>query len=68
LLALITSRHTLDKQSSVVREYIAGKATLIAAVRLPNGTFRANAGTDVTTDLLFLQRRETADPEHASPI
>jgi N12 class adenine-specific DNA methylase len=65
LLALITSRHTLDKQSSAVRQYIAGKANLIAAVRLPNGTFLANAGTSVTTDLLFLQRRETADTEQA---
>ena len=67
LLALITSRHTLDKQNSAVREYVASKANLLAAVRLPNGTFRANAGTDVTTDLLFLQRRESAVPEQAQP-
>ena len=65
LLALITSRHTLDKQNSAVREYVAAKANLLAAVRLPNGTFRANAGTDVTTDLLFLHRRESAVPEQA---
>ena len=65
LLALITSRHTLDKQNSAVREYVASKANLLAAVRLPNGTFRANAGTDVTTDLLFLQRRDSAVPEQA---
>jgi N12 class adenine-specific DNA methylase len=67
LLALITSRHTLDKQNSAVREYVAAKANLLAAVRLPNGTFRANAGTDVTTDLLFLQRRESTVPEQAQP-
>jgi hypothetical protein len=67
LLALITSRHTLDKQNSAVREYVAAKANLLAAVRLPNGTFRGNAGTDVTTDLLFLQRRENAVPERAQP-
>ena len=67
LLALITSRHTMDKQNSAVREYVASKANLVAAVRLPNGTFRANAGTDVTTDLLFLQRRESAVPEQAQP-
>ena len=67
LLALITSRHTLDKQNSAVREYVAAEANLRAAVRLPNGTFRANAGTDVTTDLLFLQRRESAVPEQAEP-
>jgi adenine-specific DNA methylase len=67
LLALITSRHTLDKQNSSVREYIASKANLIAAVRLPNATFRANAGTDVTTDLLFLKRRDAAVSEQTQP-
>jgi Eco57I restriction-modification methylase len=57
LVALITSRYTLDKQNSAIREYIASKADLIAAIRLPNTTFKANAGTEVTTDVLFLQRR-----------
>jgi N12 class adenine-specific DNA methylase len=57
LVALITSRYTLDKQNSAVREYISSKANLIAAIRLPNRTFKANAGTEAVTDVLFLQRR-----------
>jgi N12 class adenine-specific DNA methylase len=57
LVAFVTSRYTLDKQNSAVREYISSKANLIAAIRLPNTTFKANAGTEVTTDILFLQRR-----------
>lgn len=57
LVALITSPYTLDKQNSGVREYISSKANLIGAIRLPNTTFKANADTEVTTDVLFLQRR-----------
>ena len=63
LLALITSRYSLDKQSNAVRRYIASRANLIAALRLPDRTFRANAGTDVVTDLLVLQRRFPTDGE-----
>ncbi len=59
VVAVITSRFTLDKAGKEVREYIAERADLLAAVRLPNDTFRKNAGTDVVTDVLFLRRRET---------
>ena len=58
LIAFITSKGTLDKQSPDVRKYIAQRAELLGAVRLPNTAFAANAGTEVTTDLLFLQRRD----------
>jgi N12 class adenine-specific DNA methylase len=57
VLALITSRYTMDKQDSTVRRHLADNAVLLGAVRLPNTAFRANAGTDVTTDILFLQKR-----------
>jgi N12 class adenine-specific DNA methylase len=67
LVALITSRYTLDKQNSAVREYLSSKANLIAAIRLPNTTFKANAGTEVTTDVLFLQRRTPATPAQSEP-
>ena len=58
LIAFITSKGTLDKQNPDVRKYIAQRATLLGAVRLPNTAFAANAGTEVTTDILFLQRRD----------
>jgi N12 class adenine-specific DNA methylase len=57
LMALVTSRYTLDKQDSTIRRYLAERADLVAAIRLPNTAFRANAGTDVTTDILVLQKR-----------
>lgn len=57
MLALITSRYTMDKQDTTIRSYLAEKADLIAAVRLPNTAFKGNAGTEVTTDILFLQKR-----------
>ena len=59
VVAVITSRYTLDKVGKAVREYIAERADLLAAVRLPNNTFQKNAGTEVVTDVLFLRRRET---------
>ena len=58
LIAFITSKGTLDKQNPDVRKYIAQRAELLGAVRLPNTAFAANAGTEVTTDILFLQRRD----------
>ena len=58
LVAFITSKGTLDKQNPSVRKYIAERAELIGAIRLPNNAFLANAGTQVTTDILFLQKRE----------
>ena len=57
LIALITSRYTMDKQDSAVRRHLADGAILLGALRLPNTAFQANAGTDVTTDILFLQKR-----------
>ena len=57
VLALITSRYTLDKQDATIRNHLAERTDLIAAIRLPNTTFKANAGTEVTTDILFLQKR-----------
>ena len=58
VMALVTSRYTLDKQDASMRRYLAGQADLIAAVRLPNTAFKGNAGTEVTTDIIFLQKRE----------
>ena len=58
VIAFVTSRYTMDKQSSEVRRYIAQRAELLGAIRLPNNAFRANAGTDVVSDIIFLQRRE----------
>lgn len=59
IMALITSKGTLDKQNSSVRKYIAQRAELVGAVRLPNNTFKANAGTEVTCDILFLKKRDS---------
>jgi N12 class adenine-specific DNA methylase len=57
IVALITSRFSLDKQDATVRKHLADRAVLLGAVRLPSSTFRENAGTDVTTDIVFLQKR-----------
>jgi len=57
VIALITSKGTLDKQNDDVRRYIAQRADLLGAIRLPNNAFQANAGTEVTTDIMFLQKR-----------
>jgi len=59
LVTLITSKGTLDKQNSSVRRYIAQRAELVGAVRLPNNVFKANAGTEVTCDILFLKKRDS---------
>lgn len=58
IIAFITSSGTLDKASGNVRRYIAQRCELIGAVRLPSDTFRQSAGTEVTSDILFLQKRE----------
>ena len=58
LIAFVTSKGTMDKQNPNVRKYIAERAELIGAIRLPNNAFYANAGTKVTTDVIFLQKRE----------
>ena len=59
VIAFITSSGTMDKRNSSVRKYIAQRAELLGAIRLPNNTFKANAGTEVTSDILFLQKRDT---------
>lgn len=58
IIAFITSKGTMDKQSPAVRKYIAERAELLGAVRLPNNAFLSNAGTEVTADILFLQKRD----------
>ncbi|MCH5278359.1 MAG: DEAD/DEAH box helicase family protein [Christensenellaceae bacterium] len=58
VVAFVTSRYTMDKQSPEVRKYIAERAELLGAIRLPNNAFKANAGTDVVSDIIFLQKRD----------
>ena len=58
VMALITSKGTMDKENSNVRKYIAQRAELLGAIRLPNDTFKGNAGTEVVSDILFLQKRD----------
>jgi hypothetical protein len=57
VLAFITSRYTMDKKDDIIRRHLASKADLIGAIRLPNTSFKDNAGTVVTTDIIFLQKR-----------
>lgn len=61
IVMFITSRYTMDKKSSKVREYIAQRADLLGAIRLPNTAFKANAGAVVTSDILVLQKKEAAE-------
>lgn len=58
IVAFITSKGTMDKESPVVRKYIAQRADLLGAIRLPNSTFKSAAGTEVTSDILFFQKRD----------
>ena len=60
IVAFVTSRYTLDAQNPNVRKYLAQRAELLGAIRLPNTAFKANAGTEVVSDILFLQKRERA--------
>jgi N12 class adenine-specific DNA methylase len=62
VMALITSRYTMDKQDETIRAYLAEGADLVGAIRLPNIAFKGNAGTEVTTDILFLRKRRTGEP------
>ena len=57
IVAFVTSRYTMDSKDSRAREYITERAELLGAIRLPNNAFKANAGTDVVSDILFLQKR-----------
>ena len=66
VVAFVTSRYTMDAKDPAVRRYLAQRADLLGAIRLPNNAFRANAGTDVVSDILFLQKRDrplTIEPE-----
>ncbi|MFI3205620.1 MAG: SNF2-related protein [Clostridia bacterium] len=58
VVAFVTSKGTLDKENPKVRRYLAQRAELLGAIRLPDNAFKANAGTDVTSDIIFLQKRE----------
>ena len=58
MVAVITTKGTMDKKNSSVRKYLAERAELVGAVRLPNSAFKAEAGTEVTSDILFFQKRE----------
>lgn len=72
VIAYITSKGTMDKASPDVRRYIAQRAELLGAIRLPNTAFAANAGTSVTTDILFLphgiRRQSSESPAPAVPL
>ena len=63
IVAFITSKGTMDKANPNVRKYIAQRADLLGAIRLPNNTFKAAAGTEVTSDILFFQKRDTLTAE-----
>ena len=63
IVAFVTSRYTLDARDESVRRYLAESGELLGAIRLPNNAFRANAGTDVVSDIIFLQRREAPATE-----
>lgn len=58
IMALVTSKGTMDKETIAVRKYIAQRAELLGAIRLPNNTFKGNAGTEVVSDILILQKRD----------
>ena len=58
VMALITSKGTMDKENPAIRKYIAQRADLLGAIRLPNNTFKGNAGTEVVSDILILQKRD----------
>ena len=63
IVAFVTSRYTLDARGESVRRYLAERGELLGAIRLPNNAFRANAGTDVVSDIIFLQKREAPATE-----
>lgn len=69
IIAFVTSQGTMDKKNSEVRKYLAERAELLGAIRLPNNAFKTNAGTEVTSDIIFLQKRERpiAIDENSTP-
>ena len=62
IMAVVTSRYTMDSKDSSARRYLAERADLLGAIRLPNNAFKANAGTDVVSDILFLQKLDEPNP------
>ncbi len=62
VMAFVTSRFTMDSKDSAARKYLAERADLLGAIRLPNNAFKANAGTDVVTDILFFQKLDKPNP------
>lgn len=58
IVAFITSKGTMDKENSIVRKYLSQRAELVGAIRLPDNTFKGNAGTEVTSDIIFLKKRD----------
>ena len=58
IAAFVTSRYTMDAKNPAARKYLAQRAELLGAIRLPNNTFKTNAGTEVVSDVLFLQKRD----------
>ena len=68
VMALVTSRYTLDKQDATIRRHLGEQADLVGAIRLPNTAFKENAGTEVTTDILFLQKRTPGARAAKTPI
>ena len=67
VMALITSRYTMDKENDTIRRHLAEQADLLGAIRLPNTAFKENAGTQVTTDILFLKKRLPGEPPAGEP-
>ena len=65
VMAFVTSRYTMDSKDTAARKYLAERADLLGAIRLPNSAFKANAGTDIVSDILFFQKR--AEPRTALP-
>ena len=65
VVAFVTSRYTMDSKDSTARKHMAERADLLGAIRLPNNAFRANAGTDVVSDIIFLQKRDRDAVERA---
>ena len=59
VVAFVTSRYTMDSKDDTVRKHLAERADLLGAIRLPNNAFKANAGTEVVSDIIFLQKRDT---------
>jgi N12 class adenine-specific DNA methylase len=67
LLAFVTSHHTMDKQSDKARRYLSARADLLGAIRLPQTAFESNAGTSVTTDVIFLRKRAEGEAQGGQP-